>query len=172
MDSYRNRNNTEAKHRAGGAPVFDAYDLKWASELRRTSGNAVAAETPGIAALLGNDLRGASGQPIGVIADLLLHPGSGQVLYALVDLVETGAHPHKKRFMLPVSCISSESNQPWCPFEQKQFEYGPQWRDSDGLFRLERHLAYWTGLLPDSGNRHPEQNETYNSPMADRREKE
>jgi hypothetical protein len=63
-----------------------------------------------------------------------------------------GERSNRRRFMLPIECISHKIDEnPRCAFDEKQFEYGPQWRDRDGLFRLERHRAYWTGLMPNLG---------------------
>jgi sporulation protein YlmC with PRC-barrel domain len=164
MNDYTKCGNTEAEEKEGTSPVFHVSDLIRMSELTQT---AEAVRDSEAADMLGQELLGASGQRIGSISDLLVHPDSGQVFYALVELSESGENRHRRRFMLPAGCIECRAVPLRCAFERKQFEYGPQWHDGSGLFRLERHHAYWTGLLPHSGRRPPPQNESNNSSFVD-----
>jgi hypothetical protein len=97
-------------------------------------------------ALAGRLLVGRDGEPVGRVRGLLteLAPQTGFVVVEAASGWLDG-----KQFLLPTETLTAaEDGSARCPFSRKQFEYGPAWRDGEGFVGLDRHRAYWTGLLP------------------------
>ena len=102
-------------------------------------------------ALAGRLLVGRDGEPVGRVGGLLTGPDAAapapQPCFAVVEAASGWLDG--KQFLLPVETLTAaEDGSACCPFTRKQFEYGPAWRDGEGFVGLDRHRAYWTGLLP------------------------